>query len=221
MSFRNRFIAATLLTASLGALASVAQAADTKPIVREECSFETLVRNRPVGHPGKSIQLPKRPARALAECPREPRRTLVMASYTDSRGGLSLERGRAAQALEQLQGRRDSRKSSFELTNQCVAHTVLRQFAEAGRSCDAAVERTLSVRNEMGNRLGGARRVFDRDVGVAYSNRAVMHLLSGDEVAAHKDLSQARKLTPNASYVMRNVEAAGREPALAAVDPIG
>jgi hypothetical protein len=221
MSFRKRFLAATLLTASLGALSSVSQAADTKPIVREDCSFETLVRDRHAGHPGKSIPLPKRPARLVAECPQEQRRTLVMASYTDSPGGTSLVRGQTRQALEQLQGRRDSRKSNFELTNQCVAHTILRQFSEAEALCDAAVDRALAVRKGASNRLGITRRMFDRDVGVAYSNRAVMHLLSGDEVAAHQDLSQARKLTPNASYVMRNVEAAGREPALAAVAPIG
>lgn len=222
MSFRNHIIAATLLTAALGGLSPVTNAADATAVIRDECSFTTLAVQRPASHPGKSVLLPKRVQRSVAECPQEQRRILVLASYTDAPGGLALVRGKTGKALEQLQARKASRKSAYELTNQCVAHTLLRQWADAEGFCDSAIDGAIEVRRRNGNRFDVSRRTLDKDVAAAYSNRAVMHLLSGDEVAAHNDLAKARKLTPNATYVKRNVEAAaGREPALAATGAIG
>ena len=216
MSIRNNTIAVTLLAAALGGMSPADLAGDTSSN-REDCSFTTVDGKRPAGHPGKSIRLPQRTQHTLAECPQEQRRTLVLASYTDERGGLSLIRGKADKALEQLAGRKASRKSAYELANQCVAHTLLRQWTDAEKSCDSAIDGAVAVRANAGNGFDVMGRLLDKDVAVAYSNRAVMHLLAGDEVAAHNDLAKARKLSPDSTIVRRNVDAAGRGPALAVV----
>ena len=50
---------------------------------------------------------------------------------------------------------------------------------------------------------------------MAYSNRAVLHLLSRDTLAAQNDLASARAISPRAFYVMRNSDAAVPNPSLA------
>jgi hypothetical protein len=42
---------------------------------------------------------------------------------------------------------------------------------------------------------------------IAYSNRAVLHWLSKDAVAAARDLAEAAALTPKADFVARNITA--------------
>ena len=130
---------------------------------------------------------------------------MMLASYTDARGGQALVNGRTQKALEQLAARKFKPYSILELNNQCVAHTVLRQWSEAKGACDATVAGALDKREGLGKAFGGTRYSPGRILATAYSNRAVMHWLSNDEVAAHNDLAKARKLAPRAAYVLRNL----------------
>jgi hypothetical protein len=215
MSFRNNLIAtSTFWVVAFSGVSSMVSAADTKPIVLETCTQATLASHRFVGHPGKSILLPKREVREVARCSSEQRKPLILASYTDARGGQALVRGRTEQALEQIYAKKSAPSSAAELTNLCVAKTVLRQWSQAGDACDAAVARALDERDSKSTRLSAARKMADKGVGAAYSNRAVMHWMSGDEVAAHNDLLKAQDLSPDASYVMRNLKVAERKPSL-------
>jgi hypothetical protein len=221
MSIRNNLIASSaLVLVSLCGASNFASAADTKPIVRETCTQATLVEYRTVGHPGKSTRLPKRQARAGVPCSREERKPMILASYLDARGGKALVRGDTERALEQIYARNAKSSSLFELNNQCVAHTVLRQWSQASDACDAAVASALDKRTRARKPFGGPRYPADKEVATAYSNRAVMHWLSNDAVAAHNDLAKARKLAPNASYVQRNLDVTGPGSSLARAQEI-
>jgi hypothetical protein len=216
MSFRNNLVVSSALAVvSLCGASSLVSAADTDPIVRETCSQATLVELRPVGHPGKSIQLPKRLAREGAQCSREQRKPMMLASFTDARGGQALVRGQAELALEQIFARKSKWYSASELNNQCVAHTFLRQWSQASDACDAAVASALDERASAGRQFGGTRFPVDSGAATAYSNRAVMYWLSNNAAAAHHDLAKARKLAPHASYIQRNLNVATVESSLA------
>jgi hypothetical protein len=182
MSFRVNLVASSaLVVAALCGATSVASAADTRSIA--------------VGHPGKSILLPKGKKRQESQHSRVERQPLVLASYTDAPGGVALVRGRTERALEQINAKASNVSSVSGQTNLCVAHTVLRQWSQAGDACDAAVVLALGKHSNA------------RGLAAAYSNRAVMHWLSRDENAAHDDLAKARSLAPKASYVTRNLAA--------------
>jgi hypothetical protein len=214
MSFRNNLaVSSALVLVSLCGASSVANAADTKPIVHETCAQATLVQFRTVGHPGKSVRLPMRQVNGGVPCAREERKPMTLASYTDARGGQALVRGQTERALEQIYSRKSGSYSLFELNNQCVAHTVLRQWKQASDACDAAVASAVDRRERERNRnpFDGFRNSGNREVATAYSNRAVMYWLSNDAVAAHNDLVKARKLAPYAAYVKRNLAVAAPE----------
>jgi hypothetical protein len=225
MSFRNNLLVSSLVLVSLCGGSSLAKAADTKPVVSEACTQATLAQYRAAGHPGKSIRLPSRQVSGAIPCSREKGKPMVLASYLDARGGQALVRGQAERALEQLDHGKPRSYSAFELNNRCVAHTVLRQWPQATDACDAAVASALDRRERKHHRFGGLRDSTDREVATAYSNRAVMYWLSNETGAAHKDLVEARKLAPYASYVKRNlgVAEAGSSWALAreVLAPIG
>jgi hypothetical protein len=221
MFIRNKLAASSaLVLVSLCGASSLVSAADTKPIVRETCTQATLVEFRPVGHPGKSIQLPKRQARDGESCSRRQHKPMMLASYTDARGGQALVRGKAERALEQIYAGKTRSYSVLELNNQCVAHTVLRQWSEAADACDAAVASALDKNAKGHLQFGGLDYSVDMAVATAYSNRAVMYWLRNDEVAAHNDLAMARKLAPQASYVLRNLNVAKTGSSLARAEDV-
>jgi hypothetical protein len=179
-------LSAAWLIALTGASAGVS-AADTKPIVVEACT----------------------------QCESSRREPLILASYTDARGGQALVRGRTELARELLGTKSFERSSPAELTNLCVAQTVLRQLPQAGAACDAALARALAERASTGRWPSAYREALHTAVSAAYSNRAVMHWLSGNADAARDDLAKAQRFSPDASYVMRNVEVTERKLAFA------
>lgn len=188
MSLRTHSL--SLSAAWLIALTGVStgvNAADTKPIVVETCT----------------------------QCESSRREPLILASYTDARGGQALVRGRTELARELLDTRSFERSSPAELTNLCVAQTVLRQLPQAGAACDAALDRALAERASTSRWPSAYRESLHTAVSAAYSNRAVMHWLSGNEGAAREDLGKAKRFSPKASYVMRNVEVTERKLSLA------
>lgn len=216
MSFRPYQIPVpALLLAALCGIAAPVNAADTKPLVPETCV--AIKRTAPVGHPGKSIQLPRRTEEVSSKCSRPERMRLVMASFEDIAGGKALVKGRTERAIEQIHAKGAVQKSPQSLTNLCVAHTVLRQMTDARDACDAAVTLATANRTKYRYRTGVSRTQLDTAASVAYSNRAVMHWLSRDALAAQNDLASARAISPLASYVTRNVRLTESEPSLARV----
>jgi hypothetical protein len=215
MSFRkNLDLTSGVLIVALCAVSGLASAADARPTSDETCVRTTVVSHHQVGHPGKSIVLPKRSTTVVEQCP-EQRKPLILASYTDARGGRALVRGNTQRALKQIGARRAALRNAAELTNLCAAYTVLRQWPEAANACDAAVAGAMDERARARSRLDMNRRAAEINAGAAYSNRAVMHWLAGDEAAAHNDLLNASNFTPAASYVVRNLQVAERSPSLA------
>ena len=120
----------------------------------------------------------------------------------------------AERAIKQLQVRQNF-PTVENLTNLCVAHTVLRQVEEASDACDAAVSRAAEKRAKLAFRPGVSRIQLDQDAAVAYANRAVMHWLANDVAAAQLDLASARAISPNAFFVIRNADVGLNAPALA------
>jgi hypothetical protein len=218
MSFRNNLFIAAAVAATLG-VSSPVIAGDPSSLVLDSCT-RSFAMDRAAGHPGKSIAVPKRTGAVAQQCAVDKRKPLILASYLDARGGLALVRGRTERALEQIHARKSGPVSAAELTNQCVAYTVLRQWPEAGDACDAAVEGALLQREQANKLHYWDRKRADAVTAAAYSNRAVMHWLSGDESAAQENLSSARRLSPNAAYVKRNLELAERGSALASAAAI-
>jgi hypothetical protein len=214
MSIRNNVLttSALMLIALCGATSPV-NAADTEPVVRETCTQATRVEYQNVGHPGKSTLFPKRQARAVVPCNKV--KPMILASYTDARGGRALVKGQTQRALEQLSAIKSRPYSILELNNQCVAHTVLRQWSAASDACDAAVAGALGKRKGLRKPIDGPGYSSNKALATAYSNRAVMYWLSNDAVAAHNDLAKARKLAPRADYVLRNLNVAASASSLA------
>jgi hypothetical protein len=212
---RQQLVVSALLLASFSGLAA---AAETQAADRATCAKPMLsASSRITGHPGRAAPARKRIVQASADCPNTETRPMVLASFTDATGGLSLVRGNTERALEQIQARKRAKRSSLLLTNQCVGHTVLRQWSEARAACDAAVEVANAERLRGGTRLESSRRLARSNVAVAYSNRAVLNWLTDQEIAAHNDLLAARKLAPTARYVTRNLLVTETAPSLASL----
>jgi hypothetical protein len=203
MSSRQYLIAVSaLLLASLSA---------TGPVnAGETCESGKRV-NRTVGHPGKSALFPQRDA---VQCSRPARKVLTLAAYETAPGGRALVSGRTERAIEQIYAKSAKPVSAEMLTNLCVAHTVLRQFDDAAETCDAAVA-SANAKRSGSFRPGVSRQMLNENAAVAYSNRAVLHLLSRDTLAAQNDLASARAISPSAFFVMRNSKAAKSTASLA------
>jgi hypothetical protein len=203
MSSRQYLIAVSaLLLVSLSLTAPV-NASDTKPLVRETCESGKRV-NRAIGHPGKMAMFPQRDS---VQCSRPARKPLTLAAFETAPGGRALVSGRTERAIELIYAKSAKPVSAQTLTNLCVAHTVLRQFDDALETCDAAVASANAKRSGR-YRTGVSRQMLDENAAVAYSNRAVLHLLSRDSLAAQNDLASARAISPRAFFVMRNSDAA-------------
>ena len=200
--------ATLLLLMSLGT-AGAAHAADADSNSAGACTTSKRAVYRQVGHPGKSVVLPK--FETSETCKPTSTRALVLASFTDVTGGEALVAGKTERAIRQIEA--DPRTSAEEQINLCVAHTALRQWTEAHAACDAAVNAADQSRAKMRSGYGTQRRWADKRVAVAYSNRAVLRWLANDTVAAYADLAHARAIEPKASFVTRNTELTVRVPA--------
>lgn len=203
MSSRKYMIAVSaLLLASLYATAPI-NAGETKPLVPENYESGKRV-NRAVGHPGKSAMLPQCDS---VQCPRSARKRLTLMAFETAAGGRALVSGRTERAIDQIYAKSTRSVSAQTLTNLCVANTALRRYDDAHKTCDAAVA-SANAKRSKGYRPGVSRQMLDASAAAAYSNRAVLHLLSHNTPAAQNDLASARAISPRAFYVMRNLNAA-------------
>ena len=129
----------------------------------------------------------------------------VMTAYVNGAGGESLVSGHYEAAVTQAM--RGNASDDATPTNQCVAYTMTGQLDTAKSVCDAAVrEAKLDLLHASSTALWRVDQLQEF-LAVAYSNRAVLHWVSKDAVAAARDLAEAAALTPKADFVARNITA--------------
>lgn len=133
----------------------------------------------------------------------------VFTAYSDAAGGADVVAGRYRAALEELRGYPDitDLDPSATNTNRCVAYSMTFQWQEARAACDAAVRTASEQRLARPGGVSWLTPPSDDGLAVAYANRAVMHWLGHDDAAARRDLAQALRLSPQATFVARNVAA--------------
>lgn len=144
-------------------------------------------------------------AAAHAEMAHSP---LTLTAYVNGAGGESLTTGKYDMALVELKNARPTNSNAYsaKLNNLCVAHTIKRQLTEAKGACDAAVKAAKYDRlNSQRYAPGSARE--NSYVAIAYTNRAIVHMLSKDTASAKADLERAKSLAPTADFVARNLAA--------------
>jgi hypothetical protein len=133
----------------------------------------------------------------------------MVSVYSNGRGSQELLSGHYDAALTRIETSRGLEEPSrFAVaTNLCVAQMMAGRFDSARTACDAAVKSarySAITTPTWGPPAGGAHQ---EDVALAYANRAVLHWLTDDAQSAANDLEQAKRLSPKADFVTRNVTA--------------
>jgi Flp pilus assembly protein TadD len=133
----------------------------------------------------------------------------IVSVYSNGRGSQNLLSGHYDAALAQIETPQGLDEASrFEAaTNLCVAHMMAGRFDYARTACDAAVKSARAAAMTTPNWGPPAGGAHQKDVAVAYANRAVLHWLTDDAQSAANDLAQAKRLSPKADFVTRNVTA--------------
>jgi hypothetical protein len=218
LSHKSLAACATLTLLCSFSATNVALAGNAAESPAASCAVESRASIRHVGHPGRSLKLPRR-AENLQECPAtKARKTLTLASFLDAPGGKALVDGNIERASRQIGGKV---ANSREQTNLCVLHTLQRNWTDARSACDSAVEMAARSRSIVDRDDRVRVRQANQAATAAYSNRAVMNWLSGDTGAAYVDLANARAISPKADFVSQNFEIAVRVPAqvMLPIDP--
>jgi hypothetical protein len=195
-------IGAALLLASLCTLARAGM--DGSAAEPQLCTAEHRVVFLAEGRSGASIPFAGQ-EQACASVSQNP---LVLTVFTDAAGGSVLLAGRYDAAIDEIKAtRRAPAVRSLNLTNLCVAQIVARDWLEARGTCDAAVEAARLDRAGAPTWPVAVRDNYRAFMAVAYSNRAVLSILAQDVAAGESDLMNARKASPKALFVKRNLEA--------------
>jgi hypothetical protein len=199
-------IGAALMLASLGTLARAG--IDGSATEAQLCTAEYRVVFQTEGHSVQSEPV-VRQVQVAPACASVSPNPLVLSVFTDAPGGSLLLAGRYDAAIDEINAvRREPAVKSLKLTNLCVAQIVARDWLEARGSCDAAV---VAARRDRAHAPSSnmARDRYREFMALAYSNRAVLSILSQDVLAGESDLMHARKASPRAPFVKRNLEASG------------
>lgn len=134
----------------------------------------------------------------------------VFVAYSNRTGGeglISGDYGSAVQAVQQSTHAAPPDPQALD-TNRCIAYAMTQQLSQAHVACDAAVrEAQADDTSVMSAWSAQARQRSAACAAAAYSNRAVLHWLDADRAAAQADLAKAQALAPQASFVVRNLNA--------------
>jgi hypothetical protein len=128
---------------------------------------------------------------------------IVLSGYADGVGGESLMAGDYAAII----GKLGAHGVGFSLdpvaasTNLCIAYIMTHAWDKADGACDAAV-RVAKLDQPTGTLY--ERAAHDRQVAIAYSNRAVLHSLEANPQQAASDLARAFALAPDSELITRN-----------------
>jgi hypothetical protein len=152
----------------------------------------------------------------------EPAHNFVLTAYSNAVGGAEIISGNYAAAAEAL--RSQPGLSAFDPSttsnNRCVALAMIKQWDSARIACDQAVHDAQQEKAWLPSYQYWARKVKNDYLALALSNRAVLHWLSADAVAAANDLKKAESLSPKSDFVTRNraaLEYSHSSPAMAQV----
>jgi hypothetical protein len=139
----------------------------------------------------------------------DPAHHFVLTAYSNGVGGAELINGdyAAAAAAVHSQPLPSALDPSTTSNNRCVALTMIKQWDSARIACDQAVRDAQQERTWLPSYQYWARKVKNDYLALALSNRAVLHWMSADSVAAANDLKRAESLSPKSDFVMRNREA--------------
>jgi tetratricopeptide (TPR) repeat protein len=133
---------------------------------------------------------------------------MVLTAYSNGAGGASLMKGDYTDALSEIQHSKPQMMlaQSAQATNLCVAYAATKQLTEAKSACDAALRQAKYDRLTASRFTPGSSHE-NSYVAIAYTNRAVVSMLSKDEAGAKADLERAKVLAPSADFVAKNVAA--------------
>jgi hypothetical protein len=131
---------------------------------------------------------------------------MVLIAYENVAGGESLLAGKFDTALTDI--KRDHSVGSdvytAKMNNQCVAFAAMKQITLALSACDSAVKEAKSERIRA-QHYSLAASLQDSYMAIAYTNRAVVHMMAKDAESAKADMTHARSLAPSAEYVTQNL----------------
>jgi opacity protein-like surface antigen len=133
---------------------------------------------------------------------------MVLTAYSNGSGGESLMSGKYADAFKEMEKDRTSSSSAYtaKLNNLCVAYAATKQLTEAKSMCTAALKSAKYDRISSQRYSPGSLRE-NSYVAIAYTNRAVVHMLTKNTAGANEDLARAKALAPTADFVAKNLAA--------------
>lgn len=135
---------------------------------------------------------------------------LMLTAYINGAGGESVMAGKYDEALTEIKRDRSASSDTYtaKITNQCVTYAVMRQLPQALSACDEALRAAKYDRMSTLRYAPGAVSQ-NSYVAIAYTNRAVVHMMSKDVEGAKSDLARAKSLAPDAEFVSKNLLAMG------------
>ena len=145
---------------------------------------------------------------AVAQAAETTSTPMVLTAYVNGVGGESVLSGKYDLALKEITKDRSMSSTSYsaKINNQCVAYAAKKQVTEALSACDAAVKSAKYDRIASQRYSPGSARE-NSYVAIAYTNRAVVHMMAKDSESAKSDLARAQSLAPSAEFVSKNLVA--------------
>ena len=133
---------------------------------------------------------------------------MMLTAYINAPGGESVLAGKYDAALAEIKSDRSSSSIAYtgKMTNLCVAYTAMKQLTEALSACDSAVRSAKDDRFSA-QRYSAGTQAENAYVAIAYTNRAVAHMMAKDTASAKVDMERAKSLAPSAEFVSKNLAA--------------
>lgn len=132
----------------------------------------------------------------------------VLTAYPTAEGGHELLAGRYPAALQQLRAQKNptAPDAAAVSTNRCVALSMTAQWQAAQAACDTAVREADQDRFDTPTWAVWSSS-SEKRLAAAYADRGVMRWLSDDHSGAQRDFAKAQALSPQSSFVTRNLTA--------------
>ena len=131
---------------------------------------------------------------------------LVLTAYINGAGGESVMAGKYDAALTEIKRDRSASSDAYtaKINNQCVTYAVMKQLPQAMSACDEAL-RAAKADRISALRYSPGSVIQNSYVAIAYTNRAVVHMMTKDVEGAKSDLARAKSLAPDAEFVSKNL----------------
>jgi hypothetical protein len=131
---------------------------------------------------------------------------LVLTAYINGAGGESAIAGKYDAALTEIKKDRSASSDMYaaKITNQCVTYAAMKLIPQAMSACDEAL-RAAKYDRLAALRYAPGSSQQNTYVAIAYTNRAVVHMMAKDVEGAKSDLARAKSLVPDAEFVSKNL----------------